>query len=55
MLLHSCFHLFDVQHDHVLKKLNFYPKGQGRGGLWAKYLFGWGSAGKMFATMLLYS
>ena len=40
------FNKFDMQHDHVLKKLNFYlltpsPRVVGEGG---------GSVGKMFAT-----
>ena len=42
---------FGMQHDHVLKKLNFdllIPQGRGRGG-------GRGSAGKIFATILLHS
>ena len=42
--------LFEMQHDHVLKKLIFNPTsrvGEGGGG-------GRGSAGKVFATMLLH-
>ena len=45
--------LFDMQHDHVLKKLNsglLTPSpGSGVGG------GGWGYEGKIFATMLLHS
>ena len=36
-----------MQHDHVLKKLNFDLSGGGGGG-------GGGSASKIFGTMLLY-
>ena len=42
---------FGMQHDHVLKKVNFdplIPKGRERGR-------GRGSAGKIVATMLLHS
>ena len=48
---YCCIHdslLFDIQHDHALKKWNFdlLTSSSGSGG--------WGSACKIFATMLLY-
>ena len=46
-LLSRCdFLKFDMQHDHVLKKLIFDPHSQGRGA---------GSAGRIFATMWLHA